>query len=376
MKTLFSILVCSLLSIATIAQTTANATFFSQDGEKFWVIVDGVKQNDKAATNVKVTGLTNELYRVKIIFSDNTIPAIDQTISTTDVENKRVDATYNIRKDKKGKMVMRVSSFNESASTTASPAQTVIPYHTEETPATTPAVNTTQPVTGSRQDVNIKQDVNATPNGVGSSQSITTPDGDNVRMDMNVGATGGGIKVDDGMGGSINMNLNMNISGMDGSTQGGNVSSSTTVTQSSSSSTSTSVNSSVGGTPSRPTTPPPANTTPTRPTTPPPANTTPPANSGCVAASATDMTNLTNSIKKQAFSENKMNVAKTFIKSKCLSVDQIKQVMGLFTMDDDKLAFAKLAYDRCADKENYFMVGDALTFSSNQDDLMDFINSK
>jgi hypothetical protein len=71
-----------------------------------------------------------------------------------------------------------------------------------------------------------------------------------------------------------------------------------------------------------------------------------------------------------------MNVAKTFLKNKCVSVSQIKDIMALFSFEGDKLEFAKAAYDRCSDKENYYQVSDAFSFSSSNDELTDFINSK
>lgn len=356
MKTFLSIIICSIAALSVSAQTTANATFFAQDGQKFWVIMDGIKQNDKPETNVKVTGLTNPMYRVKIIFADNTIPAIDQSLQTVDYDNKYVDATYNIRKDKKGKMVMRISSFSEST-TSASPAQAVVPFHKEETAPVATMPTTNNPT--------IKQDVVTGPGGVNSSQTVTDPDGNAVKMDMNMGATGGTIKVDDGMGGGVNMNLGINMTGTTGTT--GTVSSTTTTT----------VTQTGSGSGLRPGTP--ANNvgpnTPAQPIT----NTPPPANSSnaCInPASSTDLGNLKGSIQKQSFSSNKMNVAKSFLKSKCLSVEQIKDVMGLFSFEGDKLEFAKFAYDRCSNKDDYYMVSDAFSFSSSNDELTDYINSK
>jgi hypothetical protein len=383
MKALFSFILCAFAAITVSAQSpSASVTFFSQDGQKFWVIMDGIKQNDKPDANVKVTGLTNPNYRAKIIFVDNTIPSIDKNIQTVDVEDKYFDATYNIQKDKKGKMVVRISSFSESKGGPTS-AQTV-PFHsddkygsdfsttvmptqttTNQTTTTTTRGNTgsvNQNVTGGSgsDKATINQNVVGNDRGVNSSQTITDPDGNTVKMDMNMGATGGGIKVDDGMGGSVNMNLGINMSGMDGV-------GTTTTTTTKTTTTTTYSSSGTGG--SIPDNRPPANTTP-----PPPP---PAANNGCTfPASSADISSLKGSIQKQSFSDNKMNVAKTFLKNKCVSVSQVKDIMGLFSFEADKLSFAKLAYDRCADKENYYQVSDAFSFSSSNDELTDYINSK
>lgn len=384
MKALFSFILCAFAALTAGAQSpSASVTFFSQDGQKFWVIMDGIKQNDKPDANVKVTGLTNSNYRVKIIFADNTIPSIDKNIQTVDVEDKYFDATYNIQKDKKGKMVVRISSFSESKGGPSS-AQTV-PFHADDKygsdfsttvmpTQTTTNQTTTTTTRGNSGTVNqttvggvgsdkatINQNVTGSDKGVNTSQTITDPDGNTVKMDMNMGTNGGGIKIDDGMGGGVNMNLGINMTGMDAAGSG------TTTTTTTRTTTTTTYSSSGTGS-GIPDNRPPANNTPP----PPPSN-----SNGCVfPASSGDMTSLKGSIQKQSFSDNKMNVAKTFLKNKCLSVSQIKDIMGLFSFEGDKLSFAKLAYDRCVDKENYYQVSDAFSFSSSNDELTDFINSK
>ncbi|PIQ15556.1 MAG: hypothetical protein COW67_07765, partial [Flavobacteriales bacterium CG18_big_fil_WC_8_21_14_2_50_32_9] len=82
------------------------------------------------------------------------------------------------------------------------------------------------------------------------------------------------------------------------------------------------------------------------------------------------------SIENQSFADTKLKVAKTFTKNNCLSVIQIKEVIGLFSFEDGKLEYAKFAYDYCADKKNYYQVGDAFTFSGSVDELNEFLESK
>lgn len=371
MKSIATLIVCVMAAFSVAAQGSGSATFFAQEGEKFWVIMDGIKQNEKADANVRVTGLTKDNYQVKIIFADSKLGSFNMQVYTRDYEDKFADVTYKIAKNKKGVYVANINSFSEAISNNSANSS-VVPYHSEEiAPAETRPV-TTPAGTGAT----INQNVNMTGTGANTSQTISTPEGDNVRMDMNIGATGGGVTVQDGDE-TINMNLGFNVSGMDMGAQGNvNTNSSTTITKTTT--TTTTTYSGTGGNVNTGNTRPPVQTSPvvTQPVTntPPPANTN---NGGCTfPASSTDMANLKGSIQKQSFADNKMNVAKTFIKNKCLSVAQIKEVMGLFSFEDNKLEFAKAAYDRCSDKENYYMVGDALTFSSSQDELTDFINSK
>ena len=363
MKSITIFCFCILAAFGAAAQTSASATFFAAEGEKFWVIMDGIKQNANADANVKVTGLTNENYQVKIIFADSKLGSINKMIYTKNYEEKFADVTYKVAKNKKGAYVVSISSFSEAQPGNPSNAS-VVPHTDVEPAATQPATNTN---TGT-----VNQNVSMTNTKTTTSQTVTTPEGDKVTMDMNMGTTGGNVKIDDGMGGGVNMNLGINVTGMDGATGTTQGNSSTTVTRTTTTTTYSTTGGGLGNTQPVDNKRPGTNVGPNTPTTPPPAT-----NTGCVnPASSTDLGNLKGSIQKQSFAENKMNAAKAFLKAKCLSVDQIKEVMGLFSFEADKLSFAKLAYDRCSDKDNYYMVGDAFSFSSSQDELMEYINSK
>ncbi|WP_448139197.1 DUF4476 domain-containing protein [Sphingobacterium siyangense] len=71
--------------------------------------------------------------------------------------------------------------------------------------------------------------------------------------------------------------------------------------------------------------------------------------------------------------QDRLAVAAQELKSMRLSVTEIVDLMELFIRDDNKLAFAKYAYPTCVDKQNYEKVGDALSFSSTREKLVDFL---
>ena len=77
-----------------------------------------------------------------------------------------------------------------------------------------------------------------------------------------------------------------------------------------------------------------------------------------------------------SFKDDKMMVAKQATKNKCLSVNQIKQVMDKFTFEDGKLEFAKLAYANCLNKDDYYQVNESFTFSSSKSELNDYISNQ
>ncbi len=54
------------------------------------------------------------------------------------------------------------------------------------------------------------------------------------------------------------------------------------------------------------------------------------------------------------FSDAKLSTAKLATKNACMTSEQIKGICSLLGMDDDKLAYAKFAYDFCYDKNNFY----------------------
>ena len=83
-----------------------------------------------------------------------------------------------------------------------------------------------------------------------------------------------------------------------------------------------------------------------------------------------------NAIDNESFNDDKMMVAKQATKNKCLNVGQIKQIMEKFSFEDGKLEFAKLAYANCLNKDEYYLVNQAFTFSSSKSELNEFIGNQ
>jgi hypothetical protein len=72
MKTIVLLGLFSLSLFALKAQNT-NLIFFTEQGERFSVVLNGVLQNDKPSTNIKVTDLPAPSYKLKIIFEDKNL---------------------------------------------------------------------------------------------------------------------------------------------------------------------------------------------------------------------------------------------------------------------------------------------------------------
>lgn len=80
-------------------------------------------------------------------------------------------------------------------------------------------------------------------------------------------------------------------------------------------------------------------------------------------------------VSKQSYDNTRLTVAKQIASSNSLSVNQIKRICNLFAFENNKLEFAKYAYDSCVDKKNYFKLNEVFKFDSDKQQLNAFINS-
>lgn len=89
-----------------------------------------------------------------------------------------------------------------------------------------------------------------------------------------------------------------------------------------------------------------------------------------------DFDDLESLVKSTSFSDSKQNVIKEAVPGHCISAVQVKQLMGLFSFEADKLALAKYLYAYTSDQQNYFKVNEAFSFSSSIDELKKYINQQ
>lgn len=75
-----------------------------------------------------------------------------------------------------------------------------------------------------------------------------------------------------------------------------------------------------------------------------------------------------------ALSDNtKLSTAKTILASNNVNTNQVIEICRLFSFDDSKLDFAKFAYSKTVDPNNYYKVGSVFDFDSKKQALNDFI---
>lgn len=79
-------------------------------------------------------------------------------------------------------------------------------------------------------------------------------------------------------------------------------------------------------------------------------------------------------IKKENFENTKLDLARNFFATQHVSSEQVVGVVKLFSFEKNKVAFAKLAYSKTIDKQNYYKVFETLSFSNSKSELTEFIN--
>ena len=364
------------LGIASYGQRSGNVVIYSNTGEKFYVILNGIRQNNTPETNVKIEGLTDQWYSCKVISANNTF-TLEKNIG---VKPDTV-ITYRII-EKKGKYKFRFYTETSMGTAPSNPEQTTITYSPVEIVET----NTNGGGTGSTEVIETTTTTTTTStemsgNNGGSTETVTTNTSignenggtETISIDINVNENG--------------MSTNMNVTGTEGTgetinstttttTNGGNGSTyyeeTTTTTTGGGNGTSTYYE----------------ETTTTTTTTTTTSGTegniyqddemtvTMNNNTTNCFMSDTDFQALKTSVANESFPEDQRRVANTAAKSKCMSVAQIKEIAALFSFADDQMSFIKTAYDNCNNKGDYYQLMDVFTFSDDKEELEKFLNSK
>ncbi|PQJ09387.1 hypothetical protein CJD36_019270 [Flavipsychrobacter stenotrophus] len=80
-------------------------------------------------------------------------------------------------------------------------------------------------------------------------------------------------------------------------------------------------------------------------------------------------------IKSSAWDETRLSTAKTIANNNYFTVDQVITICKTFSWEDSKIDFAKYAYKRTVDRQNYYTIANIFTWDSNKTALNDFINA-
>ena len=89
----------------------SSLTIFSENGDKFYLVLNGKKINTEPQTNVKAEGLKTELVNVQILFEDKNLKMISENRRVMGLDNIFQDVTCKIKRKSNGKIVTRLQSM-------------------------------------------------------------------------------------------------------------------------------------------------------------------------------------------------------------------------------------------------------------------------
>lgn len=357
-KSILQLAMVLMCVIACAQNATYNVIIFSEDGEPFFVYANGIRQNDKPETNVKITGLTSEALSMRVQFENKALPVLKQNFMPEFGYEHTVNIKKNLKKSMKLAYFGRVP-LAEAPRTTAATVQ----YHTAENPViqNNSAQNQNSPVVQESSTPAINT------NNESYSQNVTTTlTSPNVNINFN--------------GSGVNMNISDNGTSV-------TTTSTTVITTGASGSSTMSTVSATAVPRHKPTTtgtatnvattssviPRPMNPNATSTT----ATSTVASNAGCsTPMNDEEYEKLKTTIDDTPFADNKIAMAKAATKNNCLSIAQIKGICELMPMDDHKLTYAKYAYDYCTEKKNYYQVGESFSFPNTTQKLNKFLQTK
>ncbi|MFA6152701.1 MAG: DUF4476 domain-containing protein [Chitinophagaceae bacterium] len=295
---------------------TANLTVFSENGSKFYLILNGERYNDIPQTNIRIEELPNPYYNCRIIFEDKSIPEISKNaLMLTDANGIMQDVTYRIKKDNKSRNVLRFYSFVPAQQNMArpsncatyrfgSPNRMLNNSNGSYTETTTIQQSSIEPITINMNVGGANVDMSLPANTGINTTTITSSSGNNIRRDN-----------------YDNDNRQYPNRGNNNSNNRNN-------------------------------------------------------KRGCnVSMNSGDFNEAKATVANNSFDETKLSTAKQIISSNCVSTNQIIALLSTFSFEESKLDFAKYAYEFCMDRNNYFKVSNAFTFESSKTELNAYVQS-
>ncbi|MFB6258905.1 MAG: DUF4476 domain-containing protein [Flavobacteriales bacterium] len=322
-KKILPFLFLALFTLSASGQQSGNLEFFSKNGEKFYIILNGQQMHESPETNVKLKGLKAERYKVKVIFKDSSIGTLDKNVIVkpgrkfTYVIRKNVFDNYAVKPYSKAKLASK-DGGDQSGSQ------------------------------GGKSGTSGGDAKKKGQGGQGAKKGVPTKTGQGVSISVNINASDG----------SFNTSIQTRTT--------------TTTTKTTTRSTGTKASGKVekeGGHEhhhhsegeGKGEDPLPEYD----------------GKTGCEdPMSDSRFREAKSSIKKKNFADAKMTQAKRMTKSNCLLTDQVKEIVELFDFEDDRVEFAKFAYEHTYDQDNYYKIHDSFEFSSSIDELDKHIEGK
>jgi hypothetical protein len=99
---------------------------YTLESEPFYVILNGIRQNENPETNIRVENVDGEFHRMRVIFENDKFPPLDQSINFFESNSEiKIEIVY-----RKNKFRARFMGESKKANK-ASKEQTHVSYHQE-----------------------------------------------------------------------------------------------------------------------------------------------------------------------------------------------------------------------------------------------------
>ena len=343
----------------------SNFTVFNNNGQSFYVILNGVKQNSLPQTNVVVSGLVNSAYSVKLIFSDGKTADINKNFF---IDSPSDITTRIIFKKGKGKLQL----ISQIPTVGASTGETVINYRPDNNASfsdgsvgigfvgnstTTTVVTETTTQQSGNGSVNIQAiptPTNSSNGNVGIQMNIVdSTSGQNMGVNMSININGQVVDPNAQINTNVLVPANVTISGnAPANTNSSTVITTTTTTTNSSNSSINSSNNVV-------------------------TNTSSPNNSNINCSRTLNNTAVfIEELKDQSFEDDRVEALQLALVNMCLYAADAEKIMPLFTFDANQLTVAKFMSDRLVDKENASSLAKHFSFDSTKMEYRKYISGK
>ena len=110
MRKIFTLLFLTAILTRLSAQP-GNIIFFSEEGFPFKIVMNGVIQNEKFQTNVKIPNLNEGPYKIKVLFEDQVLGSIDDKVYM----RPGLEQTYSIKKVKISESEKNLKAFGQNS---------------------------------------------------------------------------------------------------------------------------------------------------------------------------------------------------------------------------------------------------------------------
>ncbi len=289
-------------------------SIFSENGEPFFLVLNGIKQNLAPTSKIRVEALPKYQNDVQIIFANNSMPPIRRTVNIADpIDGRAVNLTLRVtRGGRGGGARLKFHRMTECDKSYRGPRDEYVMYYGKPQQINTVTETTyMDPITGQ---------------WITETTTTTTDNGGFGGSYNNNGYNNGNYS-----SGNYN-NGGYNNGGYDNGYGGGRG----------------------GG-----------------------GMTPPPIPQGPMPMDSRSFGDAKQSIASGNFEDTKLSTAKTILSTgnNFMSTGQIMEICQLFSFENTKVNFAKFAYSRCSDPQNYYKVGSVFTFDTNKKALNDFISN-